>query len=447
MSWFHLKDELTRDIGMHTAILFEDTWYDSSSAFWDISHQYDFLSIKLSWEDIPLKITWEIRPESPGMKWTAYMDVKEPLKLEKIVSGLILKSDYTRWFNCVEEGSFTPPDETWKTIFLSERKGMVFGVENDGRSSGLIVENLYQGTLSVQNAPKSINARALRIELGKSGRLLETGRHRILHLNVFSFESIKNDFEKFKKEKIAASYKAGEFTKNDLRLVLDKTSLHLYCSEYRLSEKAGLHSAAYIDGKWFDAAQGKWLFERVSNDHLCIEIDWAPLPIYQSWELKINSNNTLDWQIETHITDENLKVEKVISGVSLDSRYVSWFGDYQSGVFDPQDNAWDEVIGDTEQGAIGVINAGRLPGLIFKNLAGTGSTLLVQNSNRNTNARYLQAVKHNDAHFSLKKFNSSQAITLVKQADDLKGYLRGRFDEVVESQGIDAGSLKLFANQ
>ncbi|MBI4846193.1 MAG: hypothetical protein HY810_06960 [Candidatus Omnitrophica bacterium] len=295
----HEKTKLTNDICLHSSVLIGGHWHNSSEGLWQVNETQDVLSITIDWKKIPLRQIWQIRRIENGFNWLVYSDVKAPLKIEKIIGGIMLAPEYEEWFNTVEQGRFPQFNESWESIFLQDTKSKIIGVKANGILPALIVENLQHGEILLQNAPQSCLSRALRVELKTHNELFAANRYKSFNLNLYLIFGAKK-CENFVKQKSNQLLKSKELGEGSLRLKLSDSSVHLFWNDLQLSVNQGLHSALLVNNEWFDSSKCDWKIERINDQCIYIDIDWRPLPVKQSWQLNIIDENSFSWKVKTY---------------------------------------------------------------------------------------------------------------------------------------------------
>lgn len=430
------KEKLTNDICVHSAILIEGKWHNSSEGIWDVKRQNDVVSITVDWKKIPIRHLWQIRRIENGFNWVVYMDVKSEVKIEKMLCGLMLRPDYEEWISAVEEGKFPCFSKSWENIFLQDFEAKLLGVRNRDNFPAVIFENLQSGQLLLQNSPENNQSRALRLELDSGNEHFPVNRYKPFNLNFYVLDSRKKTNE-FLTEKSKQLLEQRQLIEGKLKLVLDHATIHLYWDERKLTVNQGLYAALMVGGEWFDSSKAQWKVQRINEQCIYIEIDWRPLPIQQSWQLIINNGVSFDWKVKTELKEKRADlISKMSLGLVLDPDYKQWLGGYESGIFPINFGSWQEMIEDTPEGTIGLRNSENLPGVVFKNAEGYKAKLLVQNADKDTKARFLQSVRDDG-------FEFHQQIKIIEDKKYIDDFLKARIDQEILRGGIAIGNIKL----
>ena len=436
----YANTNISSDICIHTAMLIEGQWLSSSDGLWSSEKKKDTLHITIDWKEIPIRHLWQIRRIENGFNWIVYMDIKSEVKIEKMICGIMLKSDYEKWISAVEEGSFPAFSKSWGNVFLQDTEGKLLGVRNQNDFPGVIFENLQHGELLLQNSPDDSQSRALRIEQDFHSEVLKVNRYKPFNLNLYLLENM-GETDDFIDKKNKQLLEQRQIIEGKLKLELEHSTIHLYWDELKLTANQGLHSALMVGGEWFDSSYAQWKVQRINAQCIYIDIDWRPLPIKQSWQLTINNGTSFDWKVKTQLKEkrEDL-IGKMSLGLVLNPDYKEWLGVYESGRFPVDFGSWQEMIEDMPEGAIGLKNAAKLPGIIFKNTDGYKTKLLVQNGDKDAKARFLQSV-------SADEFEFHQQIKIVEDKKDIEEFIKGKMDEEILRSGISLGSMKLVCSK
>ncbi|MBU1088063.1 MAG: radical SAM protein [Candidatus Omnitrophica bacterium] len=463
---YYGKTKISSDLGMHTAFLINGCWHDTSSGIWQVEDKKDVLHITIDWEQLPLRVLWQISKIDNGFNLMVYMDVKEPLRIEKIICGIMIRQEYEKWVSGVEEGRVPAFNKSWEKIFLLDLNGKLLGVKNTQNLPAVIFENLQHGQLLFQNSPEDCRSRALRIEVDKHNESIISNRYKPFNVNLCLFENEAKTAE-FLSQKNKQLLESRQLEEGRLKLTLKNSSIHLSWNNLVLTANQGLHAALLINDEWFDASKCKWQVERISPSCLYINIDWRPLPIHQYWQLRISDENSFTWKVKTIVNNSTLKINKQVIGMILRSEYKQWFGGYETGQFPQSFDGWQEMIRDLPEGIIGLKNNNEYPAIMFKNHEKNKAALVVQNSDKNAQARFLQAVKENafddesiaaggsltpelmgaNNEKGTTEFTFSQEIKIVPEPEIIEEHLSKIMHGVIMQRGIENDKLKLLADK
>ena len=440
---YYDKTKISNDLGLHTAFLINGAWHDTSSGIWQIETKQNVLHITVDWENLPIRVLWQISKTESGFSWIVFLDIKEPVKIKKSFSGIMLNDHYAKWFSESETGIFPELKETWESVFLADPKSKVFGLEQELGFPGVVFKNLFHGELLIQNSPKNNSSRALRIQRDYYEQALEQSRYRLLKAEIL-FNSDNAVFNKIKKQSIVQALQNRQIIESNLKLELKDQTIQLYWEDQQLTKGAGLHSALCIAGQWFDSSKCIWQIERINPQSIYIDIDWRPLNIRQSWQIMINNEHCIEWKINTSILDGNTIIEKQSAGLVLNSDYKQWFGGYESGCFDLEFNDWQQVIRDSADGTIGLKNQNKNPGIMVTTKKQSCDCLIVQNSDQQNQARYLQALREDS-------FKSADDIFLeifiTPEPNLIEQHLIKKMHDLIMQKGIENKNIKLVADK
>jgi MoaA/NifB/PqqE/SkfB family radical SAM enzyme len=437
---YSCNQELTADICLHTSLLVNNNWVSSQQGIWQIDKKDNGLSVTIDWEQIPVRQIWQFKKNEGGFNWIVYLDVKEKIKIDKMLCGIILKQDYETWISSTDKGNFPSFNNSWENIFLQDPRGKLLGVENTENSPAVIIENLQHGDLLLQNSPQGLQSRALRIQVDSSNREFIPQRYKPFNTNLHVLNSARV-LEDFLRKKNKQFFEARRLKEGKLELLLENSTVQLYWDGKKLTANQGLHAAIQINDEWFDSEKALWNIERINDQCIYIDIDYRPLPIKQSWQLTIKNNNSFNWKVKTDVAESNKKlITKMSLGLILDKAYRQWFGGYESGVFGEQFSGWQQLIEEKPSGVVGVKNTPELPGIVFENEQDSNNNLLVQNGNKDAQARFLQSA-------GMQKVEFSQTVRLLEKSDDIEQIIKDNMDQQIMEKGICTGKLKLICDK
>ncbi len=108
--------------------------YYSDKALWQVSRvSANKLEVLLRWPDLSIMHLWEIILRGEKMiAWKVYMIPTREIAINEQEAGLMLSTDYTRWMNSYEEGSFpeiAPGQKEWQDIELEDISSRSIGVK------------------------------------------------------------------------------------------------------------------------------------------------------------------------------------------------------------------------------------------------------------------------------------------------------------------------------
>lgn len=444
---YHGKAKISSDLGMHTAFLSNGSWFDTSSGIWQVEDKNDVLNITIDWKQFPVRVLWQIKKVDNGFGWVVYLDVKDPIQITKTCSGIMIRDDYDKWFSQVEQGVFPDGNDSWESIFLSDQKSKVFGVDRVSTLPGVVFKNLFHGQLLLQNSPRNNQSRTLRVERDYYEQTMQKARYRLLKAEII----IAQDqilFSKIKQDSISQALLSKQMIESNLKLELKDQTIQLFWADSQITKGSGLHSALCISGKWFDSSQCIWQIERINSQSLYIDVDWRPLPVRQSWQILINNEHSIEWKVRTNILDENVVIDEQVIGVVLEPEYKQWFGGYESGAFSHEFGQWQQVIKDNSSGAVGLKNNGKNPGVMLKSKNQACDYLIVQNSDEQNKARYLQASKTKMCKDAARgEFDFIQEIIIIPEVSKIEDHLNKRMNAIIMQSGIERGNIKMLADK
>ena len=438
------NEKITQDLGLHTAICFNDEWYSSAMGIWQIKVLPDMLQVTIDWEKIPVRQLWHIKKQADGFNWLVYMDIKEAVCLQKTTAGIMLRQEYEQWFSSVEDGVFPGFNNIWEPVFLQDEKTKIFGVKSREGLPAVLCENLQQGVLSLQNSPQALVSRALRIENDYHGETLSVNRYKSFNCSFLIFTQADR-FTQIRQEKNKQLLTARRLESGALCLDFSQASVNLLWNDKKMTVNQGLHTALKVNNEWFDSSRCDWTIERINDQCMYINVDWRPLPIRQSWQLHICNDHSFIWKVKTELKEKRKDmIEAKTLGLIVKNSYQEWFGGYEQGTFPLTFTNWQEMVRDIPLGAVGVVGSQSDPAVLFKNNSNNKTELLVQNSDENTKARYLQAVGIDGNN---QEFDFVQEVSIIEDKQKIQDYICSRMDEKIMQQGIAQGKIKVLADK
>ncbi|MCG2712660.1 MAG: radical SAM protein [Candidatus Omnitrophica bacterium] len=211
----------------------------------------------------------------------------------------------------------------------------------------------------------------------------------------FKEKKVKQTFQShvYKRKKQAQ----GGISQNKLHVQMHDEGIKLFWDKLELTQGVGLNSSVCIFGLWHDSSKAKWEVTKRGNNELVIKNNWQNIPIAQEWQIKIDSSNSLLWQINTRV-DSRIEIEQSKASMMLSSVYTRWNTTEERGKF-PLTMSWNEAnIKNSQVKRVSVLaaknNTQRMPGISFDFSLTQGQIKpQVQNSDKIINARVVSVIR------------------------------------------------------
>ena len=208
-------------------------------------------------------------------------------------------------------------------------------------------------------------------------------------MNLLKLDLINSLLNKLKK--IVAGEDRRNINKGDFRLYLDQSNyIHIYYKNNELTKGPGLYVGILSEGKWYRLCDSNVRIERPSADEIAISFTHYQLPVMQLWNLKLNAQGLLTWDIAMQIK-EPLRIDRFNADIFLSKIYKKWFslpldGEFPS-EFGPQ---WQIVNSHKEKSElVGVASyLEDIPSVVLKNKS--NSTVLIGNTELENSSRVLE---------------------------------------------------------
>jgi ABC-type polysaccharide/polyol phosphate transport system ATPase subunit len=187
-----------------------------------------------------------------------------------------------------------------------------------------------------------------------------------------------------------------------LRATFNNGKIILSWDNTPITKGTGVHSSVVILNKLYDSTQAEWDVEiKEGQLEIIATGKWWRLPMSQIWTIKINSDGSILWNMET-ILEEDIHIEKIQANIMLAENYNEWFTTKANGHFYnilPKDKNWEELFRcspmKTCMGVKGVAVDGKmLPPVLYETLSQDSADIaVILNSDYGNNARILQFSK------------------------------------------------------
>ncbi len=162
---FRFDCEITRDIGIHTAFLCSDRWYDSSQAEWIVKKtETDRLLVEIRFWSFPMIQFWELGlDQEDKLSWMVRAELKEAAEIEEEKAGVVVSGDYRRWFNSFEQGLFPEQFTYWHDV-IRNRDGEVFGTYPEKEFPAVMFQVDSEHLSLIQNTDSIVSGRVLQAQ-------------------------------------------------------------------------------------------------------------------------------------------------------------------------------------------------------------------------------------------------------------------------------------------
>jgi len=167
--------EVTRGVGLNSAINSLGLWTDSTKADWQIvSRSSSSCRIKISFRELPLIQFWSLELSADTeILWRISLETEEHLYLDEIRALGLINSQYKSWVSGYEQAYFPRLDDRWHTLYSDPLPTQLVGVRfpiEEKRLPAMILESEENKLIPViQNPPREINSHLVgfAIALGK----------------------------------------------------------------------------------------------------------------------------------------------------------------------------------------------------------------------------------------------------------------------------------------
>ncbi len=387
--------EVTTGQGLHTALLVNNEWHDSSKCKWEIeSINEKCILINVDWRPLPVVQTWQLSlTNTNSFLWqTKTVKKDEAINIEQQTLGLVLKPEYKEWFGGAETGIFPNQFEKWQPM-VKENSTAAVGVKSYDVYPGIMFKNkgMPQAELLVQNG--DVNSKARFVQAVRKTKPEESSKES----QEFDFSQEVTFFEESSSIEDYIQKRADELIlqrgieQNNLRLLADNQSVRIFWKGKELTTDIGIHTAICSNSYWYYSGDLKldWKIDKQSPSKFTITVDFRPLfPVIQKWELSIEEGTTINWNGSMDIK-EPVQIQERKAGLILRENYMRWFNSFEHGAFPPEFVIWHDIIRSRNSETFGVFPEKDLPGVMFtiddKHLS------LIQNTDKNISGRAFQA--------------------------------------------------------
>ncbi|MBL7196818.1 MAG: radical SAM protein [Candidatus Omnitrophica bacterium] len=114
--------EVTKGVGLNTAVNTLGLWTDSSKADWQIVEEgEDYFKLKVVFKELPLSQIWILKINSEQeIDWQIEIEIEEWLHIDEFRILCMVNSRYKTWINSYQQRDFSRLDNYWNDLCLDD---------------------------------------------------------------------------------------------------------------------------------------------------------------------------------------------------------------------------------------------------------------------------------------------------------------------------------------
>jgi len=467
----YYKDrEITAHTGLSASFLINKTWYDISSAEWQITNEKDALLLKFFWKSFDLTQTWKVFFREKALLWQADCSCKASPILELLKFGLSLRPEYKTFFCGHQQAQFPEEFTVWQDISVEASQSELFGLRKANELPAVTLKNKDNLTCIVQNSDSSFSCRVLQLALPKE--LMKEKGSFGTELSILEDETLIDNYVKEKKGQLLLKQQAEKgqlllkqqaeegklrlqrtISSGNLRLFadLENKAIRLYYKDREITKGNGLNGYFLINKTWYDISSAEWQITN-EKDALLLKFFWKSFDLTQTWKVFFREKALL-WQADCSCKASPI-LELLKFGLSLRPEYKTFFCGHQQAQFPEEFTVWQDISVEASQSELfGLRKANELPAVTLKNK--DNLTCIVQNSDSSFSCRVLQLALPKELMKEKGSFGTELSIledeTLIDNyVKEKKGQLllkqQAEKEKLRLQRTISSGNLRLFAD-
>ena len=166
--------EITVSPGLHSSFVYEDNWYDLSSAEWKIEKKNNVLNLHFYWKKFDFTQIWQLYFQESSIVWHVTCQLGQNLECKQLKFGISVVTEYKNFFCGGQQDSFPTEFDIWQDMVLAEPKARLCGIRKDGNFPAVVLENNHNYTCIIQNSDKQVRYRVLQLGVLKKPIKQET---------------------------------------------------------------------------------------------------------------------------------------------------------------------------------------------------------------------------------------------------------------------------------
>ncbi len=120
--------------------------------------------------------------------------------------------------------------------------------------------------------------------------------------------------------------------RDKLRVSWDGKNLHIYWDNSELTKGEGFISILRSRGVVLYSNNANWSVLNKGDNSFKLNLSFAEIPSNQAWEITVNNDNSIDWQVYLDIKDDS-HTDEVELLCSISPSYKLWFANCKEGFF------------------------------------------------------------------------------------------------------------------
>ncbi len=341
---FYKGREFTRDSGLQTAILFKRTWYDVSTAEWEVKKEKECLKVTFLWPEPGWKQVWVLTLKGRVLRWEVRYEYADGGGLEELKFGLLLDERYTAYFCGHQQGEFPGEFTHWENMLLENTWAGKFGAGKSPGGPAIEIEHSGDFGVVIQNSDTRMRARALQCAL--SGAQVKEQKNNFFSAVIEFSEDDRPIIEycRVEKERFLARRKIEEERRSAessiasgmCRVFADcrRNALQLYYKDREVTCGRGFYSQLNAEKQRgiFYSSEAQWAVEQNDGTEMRVRVRHPLLSVSQVWTLSCLPDNSVKLRIEIDIEKEGV-LNNWLVRLELRDVFEHWRTDLEAGGF------------------------------------------------------------------------------------------------------------------
>lgn len=190
----------------------------------------------------------------------------------------------------------------------------------------------------------------------------------------------------------------------NLKFLFDNGRNRIFWKNIEITKGLGLYTSLFSLQHWRDSMEAVWKITKKTKTYLKAEGRWMFIPVSQIWEIKLDDENTIRWQVRM-IVHDTIKIEKEDAKLMISNFYKNWrAGNSAAETFSDEflKERWNTLWSGSSKNTLGVekVDEGKLllPTVRFtidEELKGRSAS--IENSDQLFDSHVIGYSKRNDA--------------------------------------------------
>lgn len=153
---------------------------------------------------------------------------------------------------------------------------------------------------------------------------------------ILLFKKQKNKFKQLQEKQ------NDIISKGKIKIGYSNHRINIFWNDIEVTKGVGLSVAINTLGLWTNSTNADWQIFEKGEDYFKVKVVFWDLPLSEVWNIKIEDEQKIDWQIDTEV-EEWLHIDEFRIVCLVNYNYKTWICNYQQADFPRLGPNWDDL--------------------------------------------------------------------------------------------------------